>query len=67
MEIRRLTITPIIKGLKGFSTYNPSVDTAKLLMKERLSTNYDYYKIPKRLKKLPENIPNWVNKKTFVH
>ena len=66
MEIKRLTITPIMKGLKGFTINNPSVNSAQLLIRERLLTNYGYNTISKSSKKIPHKIPSWVNIKTHI-
>jgi len=66
MDIKRLTITPIMKGLKGFTINNPSVDSAQLLIKERLLTHYGYTTISKCPKKIHHKIPNWVNMKMHV-
>ena len=67
MQVNKLIITPILKGYKGFTTKNPDRNMAFKFIKERLMySDSSYQKIPNRLKRLPKNIPSWINPKTHV-
>jgi hypothetical protein len=68
MQVNKLTITPFIKGYKAYTTYEPENNMAFTLIKERLMyRDSSYQKIPKRIKRLPKNIPSWVNPETHVN
>lgn len=62
MDIKRLTITPIIRGTKGFVINNPTPERAQKLIIERLSSNYEYTK-PVKIR-LPKFLRGFVNPKT---
>lgn len=65
MNISKLTITPISKGLSPFVQYCPTNETASLLIKERLVSGYTE-KVPRALKKLPSYLKGLVNPDTKV-
>ncbi|MBQ8668588.1 hypothetical protein IJ472_02325 [bacterium] len=64
MNIKKLTITPIIRGAKGITIDAPSTERAQKLITERLTTCYENEK-PARLK-LPKFLKGFVNPKTRV-
>lgn len=64
MDIKRLTITPVIRGARKIVIDNPSQERAQRLMTERLCSNYENEK-PVRLK-LPKFLRGLVNPKTRV-
>lgn len=64
MDIKRLTISPIIRGTRGFAVENPTPERARQLITERLSSNYENTK-PVKLK-LPKFLRGFVNPKTRV-
>ena len=63
MEIKRLIITPIIRGTQGFVSYKPSVETARTLITERVSATHT--KLPKSLRKIPKWLKNFVNQESY--
>ena len=65
MYIRKLTITPIESGIQRYTTYNPSIETASLLMKERLLYTTDM-KLSRVQKKMLKHLKSWVNIETYV-
>lgn len=67
MQVNKLTITPFIKGCKPYITQEPNKHMAFTLIKERLMhKDSSYQKIPNCLRRLPKNIPSWVNPETHV-
>lgn len=67
MQINKLTITPILRGYRGFTTQNPKSEVARTLIIERLATQgYTGTKIPNSVKKLPKALRSWINPKTHV-
>ena len=64
MDIKRLTITPVIRGARKIVIDNPSQERAQRFMTERLCSNYENEK-PVRLK-LPKFLRGFVNPKTRV-
>lgn len=69
MDIKKLTITPIQKGLPQIVSHNPTQASASLLMKERLAMKVSPYNketTPRVFKKLPDWLKGFVNPKTLV-
>lgn len=67
MQVNKLTITPFIRGCKAYTTIEPDNHMAFTLVKERLMhRDSSYQKIPNQLRRLPKNIPSWINPKTHV-
>lgn len=69
MDIKKLTITPIISGTKGFTLKEPSAERAQLLIKEKLSSRayFNIGQTSKRSKsKLPAFLKGFINLKTRV-
>lgn len=69
MDIKKLTITPIQKGLPQIVSHNPTQASASLLMKERLAMKaspYNKETTPRVFKKLPDWLKGFVNPKTLV-
>lgn len=64
MDIKKLTITPVIRGARKFTIDNPTQERAQRLITERLCSNYENEK-PVRLK-LPKFLRGFVNPKTRV-
>lgn len=64
MDIKKLTITPVIRGARKITINNPTQERAHRLMTERLCSNYENEK-PVRLK-LPKILRGFVNPKTRV-
>jgi len=65
MEIRRLIISPIMKGCQPIIRENPTPQAASILIKDKLSITYEQ-KVPKILKRLPKHLRGWVNPDTLV-
>lgn len=70
MDIRKLTITPIISSRKDIIINKPTAERAGMLIKERLSTGTympgDKMPLPRPLRKLPEALKGFVNPNTRV-
>ncbi len=70
MNVTRLTITPIYRDCPTIVVKNPTVETAKLLMTERLSSGsskLNSRSVPVRaLRKLPEALKGFVNPLTMA-
>ncbi len=67
MQVNKLIITPILKGCKGFTTYNPDNSMAFKLIRERMEHEDVSYKcLPNRVRQLPKNLRGWVNPKTRI-
>ena len=68
MNIKKLTITSINSKNKPLIVeINPGIELAKSLIKDRLSVGYkNDYNIARVFRKLPKNIPSWINPKTKV-
>jgi len=65
MEISKLTITPIIPGTKGFTTKNPSAQTAQTMITERM-LHWQEADSVKEFKKLPKWIKSLVNPDSYI-
>lgn len=65
MNITKLTITPIHKGITPFVEKNPSCEIASILIKDRLTSGAKT-DIPKILKKVPDFLKGLVNPNTKV-
>lgn len=65
MEINKLIITPITKGMAAYRCKNPSNKIASQLITERLLSGSDN-KIPRALRKLPKSLRGWVNSECKV-
>lgn len=64
MDIKKLTITPVIRGARKFTINNPSKERAQRLITERLCSNYENEKQVKL--KLPKFLRGFVNPNTRV-
>ena len=67
MNISKLIISPIERGMSSVISKSPDNDIASILIKERLSCRnlFDNY-VPRALKKVPKHIKSWVNPNTIV-
>ena len=54
MNIKKLTIAPVIRGARRIVIDSPTPERAQLLITEKLSTNYENSK-PMKSKKLPKD------------
>lgn len=69
MNVKKLTITPLMSGCQSYETRNPSTEVASLLIKERLShvdSQYNQTRPPRALRKLPKWLKSFVNPNTLV-
>ena len=64
MDIKKLTITPVIRGAQKITIESPSLERAQRLITERLCSNYENEKPLKT--KLPKFLRGFVNPKTRV-
>lgn len=65
MNIKKLTIAPVIRGARRIVIDSPTPERAQLLITEKLSTNYENSK-PMKSKKLPKILHGFVNPETRV-
>lgn len=69
MNIQKLTITPLEKGLSSYVTQNPTIESAGRLISERLLSSNGYYnreKPARALRKIPKWMKDFVNPETLV-
>ncbi len=67
MQVDRLIITPIMKGYKGFTTYNPDNSMAFKLIRERMEHgDISRKKLPSYARQLPKNLRGWINPETHI-
>lgn len=64
MQVKKLIITPIVKGGRSVVSNQPSESVASMLIKDRMllgNHTEEANKIPKALKKIPKNLKGFVN------
>lgn len=66
MNISKLTITPLIRNGKCYVTHSPSVETAQMLIKERLVSGNRNNCVPRAMRKIPDFLKGLVNPETKV-
>lgn len=66
MNISKLTLTPIVSQAPKVVIKNPTPQTAKLLITERLATNPILLGNTKIKNKMPSFLKGFVNPKTYV-
>lgn len=69
MNIQKLTITPLEKGVSAYITQNPTTESAGRLISERLLSSSGYYNTEKparALRKIPKWMKGFVNPEALV-
>lgn len=64
MNISKLTITPIVSKTAAIVIYKPSVESASILIKERLASKYGFQHLVKP--KMPKFLKGFANPNTYV-
>ncbi len=69
MEIKKLTISPLISGFQNYVYSRPSNESAGVLIKERLVSGESFYnsdRPARALRKIPKWLKGFVNPKALV-